>query len=201
MPENPQKILKEKSDNVVWKYVKKTFNVGKSDGEKKEEISQEILEPEKIDKKKTYILREDAFLKNYTVADCCKPIPGDEVLGFLNDDRRLIIHKRSCPIAMKLKSNFGERIISCEWGGGNKAFSFPSAIEISGIDTLGIINQITKVISEDFAVSIRKIHIDSDAGFFAGKIDISVHDVDDINQLTANLSKIKGVKKVNRVDD
>ena len=199
-PENPQKILKEKSDNILLKYVKQAFNVGKSDTEKKEEISQEALAPEKIDKKKTYILREEAFQKNYTVADCCKPIPGDDVLGFLNDDRRLIIHKRSCPIALKLKSNFGERIISCEWG-KNKAFSFPSAIEISGIDALGILNQITKTISEDFAVNIRKIHIDSNAGFFAGKIDISVHDVDDINQLCANLNKVNGVKKVNRVDD
>jgi GTP pyrophosphokinase len=99
-----------------------------------------------------------------------------------------------------LRSNFGERIISCEWG-KNKAFSFPSAIEISGIDTLGILNQITKTISEDFAVNIRKILIETNAGFFAGKIEISVHDVDDINQLCNNLSKIKGVKKVNRVDD
>jgi len=198
-PENPQKILKEKSDIAVWKYTKRILGVGKSNEGKKEEISQEILEPEKIDKKKTYILREEAFLKNYTVADCCKPIPGDDVLGFLNDDHRLIIHKRSCPIATKLKSNFGERIISCKWG-GNKIFSFPSAIEISGIDTLGIINQITKVISEDFAVNIRKICIGTNAGFFEGKIEISVHDVDDINQLCANLSKIKDVKKVNRID-
>ncbi len=199
-PENPQKILKEKSDNIFLKYVKQAFSVGKSDAEKKEEISKEMLVPEKIDKKKTYILREEAFQKNYTVADCCKPIPGDDVFGFLNDDHRLIIHKRSCPIALKLKSNFGERIISCEWG-GNKVFSFPSAIEVNGIDALGILNQITKTISEDFAVNIRKIHIETNAGFFAGKIDISVHDVDDINQLCAKLSKIKGVKKVNRVDD
>ena len=200
-PENPKKILKEKSNNVFFKYVKQAFNVGKSsDSDKKEEITPETLIPENIDKKKTYILREEAFQKNYTVADCCKPIPGDDVIGFLNDDHRLIIHKRSCPIALKLKSNFGERIISCEWG-KNKAFSFPSAIEISGIDAMGILNQITRTISEDFSVDIRKINIESNAGFFAGKIDISVHDVDDINQLCGKLNKIKGVKKVNRIDD
>jgi len=199
-PENPQKILKRKSNNVFLKYVKQAFNVGKSDAEKKEEINSEALTLEKIDRKKTYILREEAFQKNYTVADCCKPIPGDDVLGFLNDDQRLMIHKRSCPIALKLKSNFGERIISCEWG-KNKVFSFPSAIEIRGIDTLGILNQITKTIFEDFSVNIRKIHIDSNAGYFSGKIDISVHDVDDINQLCTNLSKIKGVKNANRVDN
>ena len=197
LPDNPQKMLKEKSDSAFWKHA---WPFKKSDAEKKEEISQETLTSEKIDRKKTYILKEEAFLKNYTVADCCKPIPGDEVLGFLNDDQRLIIHKRSCPIALKLKSNFGERIVSCEWG-GNKVFSFPSAIEISGIDSQGILNQITKTISEDFAVNIRKIHMDANAGFFAGKIDISVHDVDDINRLSANLSKIKGVEKVSRVDD
>ena len=199
-PENPKQLLREKSNNIFFKYMKQAFNVGKFDIGKKDVIPQETLPLEKIDKKKTYILKEEAFQKNYTVSDCCKPIPGDEVLGFLNDDGRLIIHKRSCPIALKLKSNFGERIISCKWG-KHKAFSFPSAIEIKGIDTLGILNQITKTISEDFAVDIRKINLESNAGYFEGKIDISVHDVNDINQLCGKLSKIKGVKKVNRVDN
>lgn len=203
LPENPKKLLKEKSDNFFFRYVKQAFGVNngsKSDDDKHTGKEEDFFIPEEIDRKKTYILREDAFQKNYTVADCCKPIPGDEVLGFLNDDRRLIIHKRSCPIALKLKSSFGERIISCEWA-TYTSFSFPGTIEIQGIDGVGILNQITKTITEDFAVNIRRINIETRDGFFEGQIELSVHDVDDINQLSSKLQKIKGVKKVSRVED
>ena len=199
LPENPKKILKEKSDNIFLKYVKQTLSLGKSN-EEKENPTPEIPTTEKIDKKKTYILREEGFQKNYTVANCCKPIPGDEVLGFLEEDNTITIHKRSCSFALKLKSNFGEKIISCEWGKINLS-SFLSTIEINGIDAVGILNQIVKTISEEFAINIRKMQIESNAGMFSGKIEISIHDVDDVNQLCGKLSKIKGVKTVKRVDD
>ncbi|MCL2651059.1 MAG: RelA/SpoT family protein [Candidatus Azobacteroides sp.] len=198
-PDNPKKILREKSDNIFLKYVKQTFNLGKSE-EEKENVTPENSLHEVIDKTKTYILKEEGFHKNYIVANCCKPIPGDEVLGFLDEDNTVTAHKRSCSFAQKLKSNFGEKIISCEWGKNNLS-SFPSTIEVDGIDSVGILNQITKTISEDFVVNIRKIQLDSNAGIFAGKIEISVHDVNDINQLCGKLSKIKGVKTVKRVDD
>ena len=179
--------------------MKQRFNIGKSN-EEKDSSTREIPISEKIDKKKTFVLKEEGFQKNYTVANCCKPIPGDEVLGFHEEDNTVTIHKRSCSFALKLKSNFGEKIISCEWGKNNLS-SFPSTIEISGIDAVGILNQIVKTISEDFVVNIRKMQIESNAGIFAGKIEISVHDVDDVNQLCGKLSKIKGVKTVKRVND
>ncbi len=195
LPENPKKILKAKQDNFLVRYVKQALNAVTT---KQEEQVDESFVPEKIDKKKTYILREEDYQKTYLIADCCKPIPGDDVLGFLNDDGRLTIHKRSCPIALKLKSSFGERIISCEWA-GHKTFSFPSALEIKGIDRAGILNEIVKTIAEDFAVNICGINLESKDGFFEGKIDITVHDVNDVNQISNKLSKIKGVKDVNRI--
>ncbi len=199
-PENPRKILKEKSENVLFKYAKQMMNVVVP-----KQIEEELLENKtatdikKLDRKKTYILHEESLAENYSVAECCKPIPGDDVFGFVNDDGRLIIHKRACDIGTRLKANFGDRIISCEWA-GHKTFSFPSTIEVKGIDRVGILNEITKAISTDFSVNIRKLEIESKAGMFYGKFEISVHDVDDINQLCHQIQKIKGVKNVNRVE-
>ncbi len=200
LPENPKKLLKEKSDNFFFRYVKQAFNAvtKQEEGELIDTESKPLI-LENIDKKKTYILEEEAFKKNYTVADCCRPIPGDDVFGFLNDDGRLIIHKLTCNIGLKLKANFGNRIISCQWA-GHKTFSFPSTIEIRGIDRVGILNEITKAISMDFAVDMHKLTIESKDGFFFGRFEISVHDVDDINQLCSHIQKIKGVKTVKRVD-
>ncbi len=200
LPENPRKILKEKSENVFFKYAKQMMNVvvpKQNEEEFLEENKQ--IDIKKIDRKKTYILEEESYKEKFTVADCCKPIPGDEVFGFINDDGRLIIHKRACEIGTKLKANFGDRILSCEWA-GHKTFSFPSTIEMRGLDRVGILNEITKAISTDFEVNIHKLEIESKAGMFYGRFEISVHDVDDINQLCHLIQKIKGVKNVNRVE-
>ena len=199
LPTNPKKILKEKSDNIFLRYVKQTFNVGTS----KEKVNLQeapIFDAQKIDKKKTYILNEEDFQKNYVVETCCNPIPGDEVLGFIRDDCRLQIHKRSCPQALTLKTRFGNRIISCDWA-GHKTFSFPATIEIKGIDRMGILNDITQVITNDLSVNMRKLLIESKDEFFEGQIGVSVHDVDDINTLINRLQKIKGIKSVNRISD
>ncbi|GBU07578.1 bifunctional (p)ppGpp synthase/hydrolase SpoT [Bacteroidales bacterium] len=196
-PANPKKFLKEKSNNMFARFVKQAFGAT-SKSKDSNSADAKYVAGEKIDKKKTYILREEAFNQNYTVADCCSPISGDEVLGFLTDENSLIVHKRACVIALKLKSSFGERIISCQWA-GHKSASFQSSIELHGIDSFGILNQVTKVVTADLVVNITKINIETKDGFFEGLIDILVHDVDDINVLCGNILKIKGVKRASRV--
>ncbi|MDR1611034.1 MAG: RelA/SpoT family protein, partial [Candidatus Symbiothrix sp.] len=111
-PENLKKVLKEKSSNYFMKFVKHAFNVGSSSKENAENKNTEISTTEtgKIDRKKTYILEEEGFQKNYIAATCCNPIPGDDVLGFIREDERLEIHKRACPVALTLKTRFGDRI-------------------------------------------------------------------------------------------
>ena len=196
LPENVKKLLKEKSENALFRYVRQAYNaVVKQDDSKKAlvEIPDSI---EDIDRKKTYVLREKGELKNYTVADCCSPIPGDDVMGFINDDKRIIIHKRSCPIAVKLQSSFGSRILSCEWA-SSRTLSFPATIEFKGLDAMGMLNQIAQTIT-DFSVNIRQLSIESKDGFFEGRTEIYVHDVDDVLHLCNKISKIKGVKSVRR---
>lgn len=198
LPENVKKILKEKTDNVLFKYVKQALGVGNKNP-KPEEKAVPIEKPV-FDKTKPYTLKEEAFERNYVIAECCKPIPGDDAFGFINDDDSVIVHKRSCPIGLRLKSSFGERILTTEWS-SHKNASFEATLEIKGIDSIGILNEITRTISDDFSVNIQRLVIDAKDGVFDGKIKMYVHDVEDIQKMCVALSKIKNVKAVGRVAD
>ena len=197
LPENIKKLLKEKTDNLLFKYVKQALGVG---SKKTEEEKPEEKPKTKYDKSKPYILREEAFERNYVIAECCKPIPGDDALGFINDDGNVVVHKRSCPIAMRLKSSFGERILNTEWS-SHKNASFEATLEVKGIDSIGVLNTITKTIADDFNVNIMRLLIEAKDGVFEGRIKMKVHDVEDIQKMCVTLSKIKNIKSVGRVAD
>ncbi|MDH6306425.1 guanosine-3',5'-bis(diphosphate) 3'-pyrophosphohydrolase [Parabacteroides sp. PF5-5] len=196
-PDNIKKLLKEKSNNSMWKQVMEALKMNKKE---KAPLPEENPEKPVFDKTKAYILTEDEFEHNYIIAQCCKPIPGDDALGFINDDGRVVVHKRSCPIAMRLKSSFGERILSTQWS-SHKIASFEATLEVKGIDSLGVINTITKVITEEFNVNIQRLLIEAKDGVFEGKIKLKVHDVEDIQRLCIKLAKIKNIKSVGRIAD
>ena len=199
LPENLKKLLKEKTDNVLFKYVKQALGVASKKVKQPEEEEAKKEKP-KYDKKKPYLLKEEAFERNYVIAECCKPIPGDDSLGFINDDGNVVVHKRSCPIAMRLKSSFGERILNTVWSSHMHA-SFEATLEVKGIDSIGVLNTITKTISEDFNVNIMRLLIEAKDGVFEGKIKMKVHDVEDIQKMCVTLSKIQNIKSVGRVAD
>ena len=199
LPENLKKLLKEKTDNVLFKYVKQALGVASKKVRQPEEEEAKKEKP-KYDKKKPYLLKEEAFERNYVIAECCKPIPGDDSLGFINDDGNVVVHKRSCPIAMRLKSSFGERILNTVWSSHMNA-SFEATLEVKGIDSIGVLNTITKTISEDFNVNIMRLLIEAKDGVFEGKIKMKVHDVEDIQKMCVTLSKIQNIKSVGRVAD
>jgi GTP pyrophosphokinase len=203
LPENPQKIFKDKSDNFFVRYVKQAFNFNIPNPSSGKEIDEtknkeNLLDFSLIDKKKTHILEEADYQNKYIAASCCNPIPGDDILGFIRDDGQLEIHKRSCNQALNIKTRFGDRIISCDWA-GHKSFSFPCTIEIKGIDRMGILNEIIQIITNDLSVNMRKLVIDATGGMFKGKIEVIIHDLDDIHQLSNRIQKIKGVESVKRV--
>ncbi|MDL2309660.1 RelA/SpoT family protein [Parabacteroides sp. OttesenSCG-928-B22] len=199
LPENIRKLLKEKNDNLLFKYVKQAFGGGNKNTKKGNAKEEEEAVPEKprYDKSKPYILREEGFVRNYVIADCCKPIPGDDALGFVNDDGNVIVHKRSCPIAMRLKSSFGERILNTQWSSHETA-SFDATLEIKGIDAVGVLTDVSKTIAE-YHVNIQRILIEAKDGMFEGRIKMKVHDVEDIQHMCVSLSKHKNVKSVGRV--
>ncbi len=192
-----KKVFKQKQSNSFINYWKLQF--GKSD--KKTQPSQEGLTSHpKVNRKQTIRLTDENKGELYKIAECCNPIPGDDVLGYIDDNEVIILHKRQCSTALKLKSNFGERIISAEWT-TKKILSFCAVIEIKGIDAIGVLNQIVKVISEDYSVNIRKVNIESKDGIFEGRIHIYVYDTQDINNLCMNILKIKAVNSVKRIEE
>ena len=203
LPENVRKLFREKDENGLFKYVKQALRrATKYSKSTPEEAVNETQTKEKpvYDKKKPYILKEEAFERNYVIAECCKPIPGDESLGFINDDGNVVVHKRSCPIAMRLKSSFGERILNTVWS-SHQLSSFEATLEVKGIDSLGVLNEITKIISEEFNVYIIRLLIEAKDGVFEGRIKLKVHDVEDIQKLCVRLSKIENIKSVSRIAD
>lgn len=186
--------LKEKASN--WKkYLTFSFGTNKENKDRPEEkASQEKINPKQILK-----LTDDSIQKNYAIADCCQPIPGDDVLGYMDENEKITIHKRQCPVAVKLKSSFGNRIIAATWD-THKALSFLVYIYIKGIDSVGLLNEITQVISRELNVNIRKLNIETNDGIFEGKIQLYVHDVDDVKKICNNLRKINQIKAVTRVE-
>lgn len=156
-------------------------------------------QPEKIDKKQTLKLTPDKLKKKYVIARCCNPIPGDEVLGYLDESGKVVIHKVQCPIANKLKAGFGNRIITTEWDTG-KQLSFTVPIKIEGIDDFGLLNKITEVISHELEVNIKKMEIESEDGIFEGTIYLYVHNVDDVKTICNNLRRLENIKTVTRLE-
>lgn len=187
--------LKDKFYTNSWKkYL--TFNFGTSKDSKDKTETKE--EEEKIDTKKVLKLTEDN-IKKFIIAQCCKPIPGDDVIGYLNENDHIIIHKRQCPTAIKLKSSYGNRIIAAEWD-TLKSFPFLVSLQIEGIDDKGLLNEITQVISQRLNVNIHRVSIESNDGIFEGKFQLYVHDVNDVKTICSKLRKIKNVKSVSRVE-
>ena len=187
--------LKEKQSSNWKKYL--TFSFGNSK-EKQEE--KEPQEKEKINPKEVLKLTEESLQKKYIMAECCHPIPGDDVLGYVDENDRIIIHKRQCPVAAKLKSSYGNRILATEWD-THKELSFLVYIYIKGIDNMGLLNEVTQVISRQLNVNIRKLTIETEDGIFEGKIQLWVHDVDDVKTICNNLKKIQNIKQVSRVEE
>ena len=189
--------LKEKQGTNWKKFL--TFSFG-GNKDNKEPVEEKVpQEKEKINTKQILKLTEENIQKNYIMADCCHPIPGDDVLGYMDENDRIIIHKRQCPVAARLKSSYGNRILATEWD-THKELSFLVNIYIKGIDAMGLLNEVTQVISRQLNVNIRKLSIETTDGIFEGNIQLYVHDVDDVKTICYNLKQIQNIKQVTRVE-
>lgn len=195
------KILRKNNENKFVKFWKLEF-FSNSENDNENSDSDEIIErkPE-IDKKKDYLLKENPLDKtlSYQVAECCNPIPGDAIIGFVDNNNNVIIHKKICPKAISLAAVQGGKIINAKWT-KHTLLSFLARIALRGIDRIGIVNEITKYITLDLKVNIRKIHFETHDGIFDGYIDLYVHHTEDLEEMIKRLLEIKGVESVTRTD-
>ncbi len=145
------------------------------------------------------VLGEDTQKIDYKLSPCCNPIPGDDVFGFITVGEGINIHRTNCPNAIQLLSNYAFRIVKAKWT-NQESISFLAGIKIIGFDEVGIVNNITKIISNDMNVNMRSISFDSTDGTFEGTIMVFVQDTNHLTELTENLKKVPGVLNVFRVD-
>ena len=187
--DNLDQVLQTRRENKLAKFWKLSFTQKKTDPSS----------ASKINKKAPFILKEDPEELNYALAKCCNPIPGDDVVGYVSDDEHIIIHKRNCPEALKIMSQQGDDIITAEWTKFKK-LSYLSRIRLSGFDRVGVVNEITTIISKQNNINMRTVHFDTHDGIFEGDLYLYIHSVQDLNELIARLRKIKGIDTVDRIE-
>ena len=178
-------------------------------GKKEEEIEEskksvaESPKPEtKKPKKKephAIVLTEENLGKQYLLSNCCHPIPGDEVLGYLDEEGKMHIHKIDCPEAVLLKTSYGKRIYSATWN-THRVQSFVETIEFKGIDKFGVFIQVMQTISQDFHINVRTVHVTSEDGIFKGMMELYVYDRKELDDLFKAIRKIDDIKEVKRVN-
>ena len=170
--------------------------VGKK--KKEEHTRQELfVVPEKFNRKKPIYINEKN-IRQYIFPDCCHPIPGDDTLGYIDNRNRIELHKRTCPIANKLKASFGNRILDVKWD-MHKTMFFDATIRLGGIDRRGLVNEVTTIISNQMSVDIRKLTFNTEDGIFDGVIDLRVHDRDDVAEIIDRLKEVDDLKEISQI--
>ena len=179
--------------NKFFNFIKKKITREKiSESENKFSNESEITS-----KYDSLVFGNDEEKLDYKTAPCCNPIAGDKVFGFVTINDGIKIHKKTCPNAVSLQSNYDYRIIKAKWIDSSQE-GFTVNIEITGIDTIGLLNEITKVISENMNINMKRLNFETDSGLFIGNIVISVKTTREINKLVKKLKLLKGIDKIKR---
>jgi GTP pyrophosphokinase len=145
------------------------------------------------------IFGESSDKIQYSLANCCKPIPGDDVFGFISTGEGLKIHRTNCPNAARLLANYGHRVVKTKWA-KNKEISFLTGLKIIGLDDVGVIHKITNLISGEMKFNISAMTIEAKEGIFEGNVKIFVHDKEELDELVNRLVTMSGIERVDRYD-
>ena len=188
---------KNAGGNRGWRKLVPFLGRNKQVKKAKEEQEELFVVPEKFNRKKPIFINDDN-IKQYKFKPCCHPIPGDDILGFIDGKHQIEIHKRACPVAAKLKASYGNRILDAKWDMHKRLF-FDATIRLQGIDRMGMLLDISQIISSQLSVNIRKLTIGTDEGVFDGTIELRVHDREDVKQIMDQLKKIEGLQDVTQI--
>jgi GTP pyrophosphokinase len=152
------------------------------------------------EKRDQLLIGEDLDIIDYQLAICCNPIPGDSVFGFVTINEGIKIHRTNCPNAVELLSNHGNRVVKAKWT-SQQEIAFLAGLKIFGTDRVGLINDVTKIISSELRVNIRSISVNTDQGIFEGVIMLYVNNTEHLDQLIKKLSDVPGITRVERFDN
>ncbi|MEO1009973.1 MAG: RelA/SpoT family protein [Bacteroidota bacterium] len=161
-------------------------------------IPTDINKEEITSKYDTLVFGKEEEKLEYKLSPCCNPIPGDEVFGFISVNEGIKVHKKNCPNAISLQSNYSYRIISAKWVDSTQE-EFKAEIRLSGIDNLGLVSAITELISDDMHVNMRNLNFSTDGGTFTGSITVVVKNNVILKKVIASLKRIEGIEKVSRI--
>ena len=189
--DNPMlKAFASSRSNVFVSYIKNRI--------RKPDAPKDIDKDEITSKYDMLVFGKEEEKLDYSLAKCCNPIPGDKVFGFLTINDGIKVHKKNCPNALSLQSNYAYRIMQAKWIDSTQQ-EFTSQIALSGLDNLGLVNNVTRVISANMHVNMKSLNFSSDDGIFSGKITVIVKNKTMLKKLIENLKKINGIEKVRRV--
>ena len=163
----------------------------------KKEEQELFVVPDKFNRKKPIYISEET-IGQYKFPSCCHPIPGDDILGYIDNKNQIEIHKRACPVANKLKTSYGNRILDAKWDMHKKLF-FDATIRLGGIDRRGMVNDVTRVISNQLNVDIRKIMFTTADGIFEGTIDLRVYDRENVKAIIDILKQVDDLKEISQI--
>jgi len=180
----------------LFSYISRPFIKAKPVNNKS--LSETIVEKLK-EKPESLLLGDDITQIKYILARCCSPIPGDDVVGFLNEKGAIQIHRTNCPDAIDLMSKYGKRIVKAKWK-NKESIGFLTGIKIQGVDKKGFIRKVTEVITEKHNINIRSFHLETSEGMTEGRVMLYLHDTQTLDKLLENLMKIKEIIKVTRID-
>ena len=189
--------LRGKKNSSGWKKFVPFINSQKKN-EKTVKAQRSLLTVGKDFNKKIPCYITEETIQMYIFPQCCHPIPGDDILGYIDNKNHVEIHKRNCPVASRLKSSFGNRILDAKWVMHNQIL-FDATIQIRGIDRKGILHDLADIISDKLDTSIHRITVTSDDGIFEGKIELRVHDRNEMPTIIQQLKDIEGLQEVQQI--
>ena len=187
---------RKQNSTVTWRKFVPFLGKEKKKGNENKKPNYFIVK-EGFNRKKPIYITDDN-INQFIFPDCCHPIPGDDALGFIDGKNRIEIHKRSCPVAAKLKSGYGNRILDAKWD-MHKKLLFDAVIEIKGIDRIGMLNEVTQVISDELNVNIHRVTLSCEEGIFDGTLELRIHDRDDVRTIMGKLKKVEGLQEIKQI--
>ena len=188
LPVEELRKMSESKQSLFSKLLRNPFSAKKKE---------DVVDSEKINRKEIYVLYSDEKKSNYRIEDCCSPIPGDDVLGFVDDEEKVVLHKADCEVATRLKSTYGNRLVATRWEG--RADRFVVTISIDGIDRKGMLEDLTAVLSRELCINIRELNIKADQEVFHCDLTVQVDSTSTVDLICSSLKKIKGVKYAKRI--